>query len=638
MHSIFLLTNLRSQAGCIYDTRPIVKSGSTDAADKYLSLGDCCDGVQMRVTSRATGSVCAPLEPGQLELKGSSVFSQYYNNPQATAESFTADGWFITGDSALLDQDGNLHLVGRDKDSININGVKHPSVDVETYIVDNAIAGVSATEIFVCPMRLPNTDTDTYAVFYQHTVPVENDLTEEELTSVVAANRAIRNACIIFCSQAPHAILPLPRKYFTKSAIGKVSRAGLMAAFFKGEYAPIEEKLKAAAAAGSSDSAPTDPIEIATFEVVADLLGKDISTLKRADSLFDIGVSSMHLVRLKHLLQDKLNITDVPMIDILRHPELGGLCDFMVELSKPVAEGEIVSRYSPLVCMNPHGSKPPVFLVHPGVGEVLVFVNLARELNDDRPVWSLRARGFDVGEEPFGTFDEMVNAYAAAIETKQAEGPYYVGGYSFGGAVAFEIAKVLEKKGKTVAWVGVFNLPPHIQFRMKELIWVEVLINLFMFLHLVPSNRFEAVKQDVYKIFPNTVGSDVEPDNSPEIITYLLEVSDPVRLDELQLSAMELTRWTQVAYTLSCLGRTYDPVGGLQGALLTIFCAIPLPQMGTREVFKRDRLSHWNDYGSSKGVEFIDVEGEHYTMIDEDHVQSFAGHMVKALDRATAQL
>ena len=472
----------------------------------------------MRITSRATGQSCAALEPGQLELYGPTVFREYYNNPQATAESFTADGWFITGDSALLDQDGNLHLVGRDKDSININGVKHPSVDVETFIVDNGIAGVSATEVFVCPMRLADADTDTYAVFYQHTLPIENDLSESEIVSVTEANRAIRKACIVFCSQAPHVVLPLPRKSFAKSAIGKVSRAGLMASYLKGDHTSIEEKLRAVITNGSAGTLPTDPVELATFEVVADLLGKDITSLDREDSLFDIGVSSMHIVRLKHLLQDRFTIPDIPVIDILRRAELGALCDFMVELNKPApADGTLVSRYSPLVCMNPHGSKPPVFLVHPGVGEVLVFVNLARVLSDNRPVYALRARGFDHGEKPFESFDEMVNSYVEGIESKQAQGPYYVGGYSFGGAVAFEIAKKLEAKGKEVAWVGVFNLPPHIQFRMKELIWVEVLINLFMFLALVPSNVFEKVKNELYEVFPNTRGSDVEPENSADI-------------------------------------------------------------------------------------------------------------------------
>ncbi|KIP03659.1 hypothetical protein PHLGIDRAFT_229718 [Phlebiopsis gigantea 11061_1 CR5-6] len=620
-------------AGCIYDTRPVVRDAAA-CAEKYLSLGACCPGTAVRVVSRATGQPCAALEPGQLQLSGPTVFRGYYNNPAANAESFTADGWFITGDSAQLDEDGNLHLVGRDKDHININGVKHPSVDVEHFVEDAAIEGVARAHVFVCPMRLPDTDTDTYAVFYQHAVRVEDGLTDDDVRRILDANRAVRNRCIVFCAQAPHVVLPLPRRCFAKTALGKVSRSALMVAYQRGDHAALEETLRVSAALVSAPAPePASAVEQAVYAVVAEVLGRDASSLRAADSLFDIGTSSMHLVRLKHGLQERLQIPDVPMIDLLRHPELGALCAFLAA----AASGGGDVRYSPLICMNPHGAKPPVFLVHPGVGEVLVFVNLARELAaDGRPVYALRARGFDAGEAPFASFAEMVATYTAAIEAQQPAGPYHVGGYSFGGAVAFEIAKALEARGRAVAWVGVFNLPPHIQFRMRELVWVEVLVNLFMFLALVPPDRIDAVRAQLLAAFPALRAADAPPAAAHEVIDWMLTRADPARRAQLQLSPDELARWTHVAYGLSSLGRSYEPAGRLRGARLSVFCAVPLPSMGTREVFKRDRLSRWADFAGARGVEFIDVDGEHYTMISDDHVASFAQKMVAAMGRAAA--
>ncbi|EKM53033.1 uncharacterized protein PHACADRAFT_147361 [Phanerochaete carnosa HHB-10118-sp] len=625
-------------AGCIYDTRDIVRSAG-DSAEKYLSLGECCPGVTLRVASRSTGEVCAAFAPGQLQLKGPSVFREYYNNPQATAESFSADGWFTTGDSAMLDGDGNLHLVGRDKDQININGVKHPSADVENSIEESDIDGVSRSHVFVCPMRLPGGDTDTYAVFYQHRIRVEDELNEEDVATLCEANRAIRKRCIVFCSQGPHVVLPLPRKSFTKTAIGKVSRSALMATYLKGDHAALEQRLRAAADSMLS-SGPLNAVEEVIFKAVSELLDIDVSRLSRFTSLFDMGVSSMHLVRLKYLLEQRLHIKDIAMIDMLRHPELGELCDFLGEVTKAKSSAngaEVTPSYNPLVCLNAHGSKPPVFLVHPGVGEVLVFMNLARVLSDDRPVYALRARGFDTGEECFSSFDEMVDTYVAAIQSRQAEGPYYLGGYSFGGAVAFEIGKKLEAMGKHVAWVGIFNLPPHIQFRMHELSWTEVLLNLFMFLALISANDFETVKCQVLTTFPDVAVTDVEPAASGEVIQWLLEHSDQQRLQQLQIRADELRRWIQVAYSLTLAGRSYDPQGAIRGALMTVFCAIPLPTMGTREQFKEDRLSVWKLFGSN-GVELIDVEGEHYTMLSDEHVESFAGKLRAAMERASKVL
>jgi thioesterase domain-containing protein len=55
--------------------------------------------------------------------------------------------------------------------------------------------------------------------------------------------------------------------------------------------------------------------------------------------------------------------------------------------------------------------------------------------------------------------------------------------------------------------------------------------------------------------------------------------------------------------------------------------------MGTREQYKGDRLSKWKDY-SGQHFEMVDIDGEHYTMISEDHVESFAQHMKAAIHRA----
>lgn len=111
----------------------------------------------------------------------------------------------------------------------------------------------------------------------------------------------------------------------------------------------------------------------------------------------------MHLMRMKQDLQARLSIPDIPTIEVLKRPEIGKLCDYLRTLAGHDVSSPPIIRYNPIVCLQPQGSKPPLFLVHSGVGEVLVFINLARLLNDDRPVYAIRARGFD-GEETFPSF------------------------------------------------------------------------------------------------------------------------------------------------------------------------------------------------------------------------------------------
>lgn len=588
----------------------------------------------MRIVSPATGETLGLSAPGHLQLKGPSVFREYFNNAKATAESFTADGWFNTGDNAMVDNDGNLHLVGREKDYFNTNGVKHPCVDVEHYIEEAGIDGVMPTFVYVTPLRLPDSDTETYAVFYQHSLPVESDLSLEELTAVTQTTLRIKNACIVFALQAPHVILPLPRQSFSKTAIGKVSRTALANAYLQGAHFELEEKLKAAAlAAPSSASVPQNFVEKIVYEEIAATFDVPESALNGSQNLYELGASSMHLMRLKNGLQIRLGLPDIPTIDMLRRPQIDELCKFLCETTGTLNGQTKRTSYNPLVCLNPSGSKPPVFLVHPGVGEILVFLQLAHALNDDRPVYALRARGFDDGEEIFKSFDEMAGTYCEALEATYPEGPYYIGGYSFGGAVAFEMGKMLEARGKNVKWVGILNLPPHIQFRMKELNWVEVFLNLLSFLALIPYSAFDSVKAELFAEWPELRHSETEPANSVELIEWLLKRSDQNRIKELQMTGKEFLRWSRVAYGTTALGQTYTPQGAVHNALTTVYCAVPLAQMGNREQYKANHLAAWKDF-SGKRIEFVDVDGEHYTMLDENNVQSFAGKLRATLARA----
>lgn len=589
----------------------------------------------MRTADPETGTVCPPLTPGQLQISGPTVFREYYNNPRATMESFTSDGWFITGDVAQIDEEGRLHLTGRDKDCVNLNGVKHPSVDVEHYIEDAKIDDVTKAFVFACPMRLHDSDTETYGVFYQHTIAVEDELNQHDISAIISTNRAIKNTATVFLSQSPHAVIPLPRKAFVKTALGKISRSMLANAYLQGHYQSLEDLFtKFQASLAPEDANPKSDVEQVVHDSITSIFGLDGPPLTRSASIFDIGASSIHIMQLKQRLQERLSIPDIPTIEMLRRPEIGQLSDYLTDLTATVANAtQLLRKHNPLVCLDPNGSKPPLFLVHPGVGEVLVFINLARVLKDDRPLYAIRARGFDSGETTYSSFEEMVDAYTEAIETMHPDGPYFLAGYSFGGAVAFEIGKKLEAKGKPVSWVGILNLPPHIQFRMKELVWVEVMLNLCMFLALVTSAGFEDMKKDLLQAHPEIASADSEPSTSLDIVQWVFERCDQDRLAVLQITADELRQWVRVAYDISASGRTYEPRGAIMKALMTVFCAIPLPSMGTREEFKQNRLSVWKEFSQGR-FEMVDVDGEHYTMLSEEHVLSFADKMRSAMARA----
>ncbi len=114
---------------------------------------------------------------------------------------------------------------------------------------------------------------------------------------------------------------------------------------------------------------------------------------------------------------------------------------------------------SSLVAIQPAGSRPPFFCVHPAGGDVLGFQGLAHHLGADQPFYGLQSRGLAAGEEPLASLEEMAAGYRAEI-ARASPGPYYLGGWSLGGAVVFELARQLAAAGAEVALLAILDGTP----------------------------------------------------------------------------------------------------------------------------------------------------------------------------------
>ena len=114
------------------------------------SVGPSLPGVQVRVINPGTGAVdTTPDAIGTLEIKGPNVFSGYWQAPEKTAQEFTADGWFKTGDLGKIDSNGYVHIVGRVKDLVISGGYNVYPKEVESEL--DAIPGVLESAVFGVP-------------------------------------------------------------------------------------------------------------------------------------------------------------------------------------------------------------------------------------------------------------------------------------------------------------------------------------------------------------------------------------------------------------------------------------------------------------------------------------------------------
>lgn len=112
---------------------------------------------------------------------------------------------------------------------------------------------------------------------------------------------------------------------------------------------------------------------------------------------------------------------------------------------------------SSIVEIQPKGVRPPLFLVH-GVGGGMLwgYKNLAQRLGENQPIYAFKSRGLD-GLEEFTRIEDMAAHYVADLRQFQPRGPYCLGGYCFGGNVAYEMARQLTAQGQEVALLLLIN-------------------------------------------------------------------------------------------------------------------------------------------------------------------------------------
>ncbi|KAG1868371.1 atromentin synthetase [Suillus subalutaceus] len=555
-------------AGCIYEP---VNLSTTVPKHEFLDLGRPIRGCEMRIVDPEDGkTVRRDGESGELQVRGPMIFLRYYNNAEATSSSFV-DGWYRTGDVGII-EGGVMRLSGRIKDTVIVHGVSYGIPELETHL--QTVEGVTHSFLAAAPYRAPGQETEGFIIFYSPTFDLNG---EDASMKLFATHRALRDICVKMITLPPQFIVPIPINQMEKTTLGKLSRARLVSLFKQGELAKhiarAEELLSEAR--GSSFLLP---------RFTAGIFNLNENEMSASDNFFELGGTSIDVIRLKREGEAHFGLPEIPTIQILKHPR----------------------STTPIVPLQLTGNKTPIFFVHPGVGEVLIFVNLAKYFQNERPFYALRARGFEPGHPFFTSMDEMVSTYAAAVKRTQPTGPYAISGYSYGGVVAFEVAKRLEGMGDEVKFVGLINIPPHIADRMHEIDWTGGMLNLSYFLGLV-------TKQDANDLTPT-----LRPLSRKEQLEVVWKLSPPDRLIELQLTQEKLDHWVDIAGSLIECGKEYNPGGSVSA--LDVFYAIPLK--GTKADWLNKQLKPWDGFSRGQAT-YTDVPGQHYTLMDFDHVPQF---------------
>jgi thioesterase domain-containing protein/acyl carrier protein len=191
---------------------------------------------------------------------------------------------------------------------------------------------------------------------------------------------------------------------------------------------------------------PRDPVELRLAGLFQEVLGT--GEVGVHESFFDLGGHSLAAIRLAARLRETFGIA-LPVASLFTAPTVEALARLLRDAGDA---GEIAA--SPLVPLRDAGDREPLFLVHPAGGSIFGYLDLVRRLEPGRPVYGLQAPSPGPAE-----VGEMAERYLAEIRRVQPQGPWHLAGWSFGGLIAFEMARRLRAAGEEVAGLALIDPP-----------------------------------------------------------------------------------------------------------------------------------------------------------------------------------
>ncbi|MFC6086785.1 amino acid adenylation domain-containing protein [Sphaerisporangium aureirubrum] len=366
---------------------------------------------------------------GELYVGGAGLARGYHDDPARTAERFVASPFaaaerlYRTGDLARLRGDGNYEFLGRADRQLKVRGFR-----VEPAEVEDALLRHPRVEAAAAGLREVADGVSVLVGYLQTDGPVSH----RELTEHV---RGILPAYMVPSRYVTVATMP-------RTTTGKIDGQALARLALPAVPAPAE-----------GEPAPDAPSLAAIVTAIwARVLGHD--EFEGDDDFFDVGGDSLLATWVVAELGQAL---DRP-VDLSLFLEYSTVDDLAGALGSAVSVPRPRRTSSQIVTLRPGPSDRSLYLVHPLGGELLGYRELAHA-----SAAPLRLLGVGwTGEPPaFGsTLGEIARTHVEQLRTIEPDGPYRLGGWSFGGVLAYEMAQQLVADGHTVEFLGLFDANP----------------------------------------------------------------------------------------------------------------------------------------------------------------------------------
>jgi amino acid adenylation domain-containing protein len=371
-----------------------------------------------------------PGNPGELLIGGESLARGYRNHVELTKERFIdftvepgrTERVYRTGDLVRQRADGAFEFAGRIDNQVKIRGYRIELEEIENTLNEHPDIPQAAVVL-----HQDAAGGDKVLVAYYRTL-ADSQVSTEDLRAFLAARLPAYMTPARFVKVSAFPLMPS----------GKVDRVEL-------SRRPLDPATDAEPVASIED-----PVLLTMLAIWRRVL--KIPNIGVNDNFFDLGGHSLLAAKLFDEIERRFH-KQLPLATLFEAATVSSLAKLITSAEDP--------EWSPLVRIR-GGAGTPFFCVHPIGGNVLTFKNLSEHMTG-RPFYGLQARGLSHDEHPHTSIDDMAVDYLKYVRLVQPSGPYFLGGYSAGGLVAFEMARLLQESGEKVDLIVLFDSYLHPQ-------------------------------------------------------------------------------------------------------------------------------------------------------------------------------
>jgi amino acid adenylation domain-containing protein len=527
---------------------------------------------------------------GELHIGGDGLARGYLNLPELTAEKFVVDPFrtgearmYRTGDLARYRADGNIECLGRIDYQVKIRGYRLELGEIEAALKEQP--EIKQAVVIAREDRPGDKRLVAYMVSTASAVPTTFELStrlKRQLPDYMVPT------AYVFLDQIPI------------SANGKIDRKAL----------PLPAETQTLHA--DTYIAPRTDLEKMLAGIWAEIL--EVEQIGLDDDFFGLGGHSLVGVRLLAKIRKTYQV-NLELAVLFEARTVRQFADVIRKLKQPA--GAEQKTWSTLVPIQPNGSRIPFFCVHGVGGGVLNYEAMAKALGPDQPFYAFRSLLLAHEDIRETTVEELASAYIMEMRSLFPQGPYLIGGGSFGGIVSFEMAQQLYAQGAEPALLVLFDAsaPGSVQrvgttYKLRGF-WQRLRDQGVPYLV-----RKVALKGDDWRQRFVKRGRDVA------CFCYRIADRDlPVRLRYYKvqeahsrtMARYKIQRYPGKITLMRAVGRGY----------------LGMELLGTRE----DPLLGWGVLAGG-GLEIHDVPGEHGNVLNEPHVRTVAEELETVLPRS----